>query len=657
MTTPFANRPLRQTLLLSTLAAGCCAQPKVTVTLAQPPLLEAGHPYSFTPVIAGAGAHPECLWSVTENGLLVGRGEGVRLDPGPHGRVTFTAAAHGSKRTFLLRATSRLDPSAFATLEVEVVARGEAAAPQPNAHARNPQPYPCPPARPRPLFWGLGLHRELAPAVDSTLVSDRQGPLWTAATWDPGTQNFLILERDPDQGTLRILRGGLDGKLEGQVHLAPGPLTRPEGQDFWRAPAGFATLANGDLVVADSRGGRILRITRDGVVTTLAGSAKAPATQVPDGREAARAFPAAAAAAGAGQGKAALEQQAGEDDGLAIHAHLTEPAAIVVTAEDEIVFADRAEQKIMKITASGRLVTLAGCSGDDPQGAPIGRNDLRLRYPASAARLEAPRAIALAPDGRIVFANGDDVCALLRDGTLVTLAEGVAPVGLAVTTDNEVVFTNSFCRMGKITADGRLLVIASDDQPCDSEGYWQELPQASGRPVAGPKVEVAEQASFRLGPLVATPGGGVLLLSFDREGWFMGPGRGEHALLKLVQDGVAAAARGDDAGRNRIRASLGRWLPADGRALQDAVFKPLSKGGAVFKAMAADAQRHASNHLHDPLGLAVRARVALNVMARAISDLSSKAAAGQANPAPAQPASAAAAAGAGAGQQPAAKVP
>ena len=52
----------------------------------------------------------------------------------------------------------------------------------------------------------------------------------------------------------------------------------------------------------------------------------------------------------------------------------------------------------------------------------------------------------------------------------------------------------------------------------------------------------------------------------------------------------------------------------------------------------------ASNHLHDPLGLAVRARIALQVLDEGISRLRAKAAA--------VPANAAAAAGAGAGKTP-----
>ncbi len=118
----------------------------------------------------------------------------------------------------------------------------------------------------------------------------------------------------PD-GTVSTLAGsGVKGWADGS-----GTSARFNG------PAGVATDAAGDVYVADMGNHRIRKITRDGKVSTLAGTGKA-----------------------------------GFIDAAAAEARFDFPAGVALDAAGNVYVADSYNQRIRKITSDGRVVTLAG---------------------------------------------------------------------------------------------------------------------------------------------------------------------------------------------------------------------------------------------------------------------------------------------------------
>jgi hypothetical protein len=458
--------------LIHLLAAGVGAYANVTVALDAPSApLDSGQQHVFRAKLTGTRDETRCWWAVTENGLLVGEAEGVRIAESKDGSVTFSAAAGSTPRTFLLRTTSRLAPSAFAVVEVQVRAgqtAGTRRSPAPGSTGGMAAGAPVDRTPARPMTETKGS------AAPANLIWTTSSAGWPATTprfsqvesicWDPSADRPSVIallsdyrdlddeddENEPDMN--RILRIGLDGTttcLGGGAQFQDGPALTGGFDSGRYVHNRLVARPNGDIIIADTQNHRIRRI-RAGQVTTLAGTG----SHEPNGD---------------------LDENG--DPRLATEANLHFPTCAGVMPNGEIVFMEDGGTIIRKITASGHIETIAGTRDG---AAPFGVNDLRRRYPATAGRIEASRPFAVAPDGRIVFAQTEGkgtLSAILPDGTLATLASrtdqmaGGEVTELVVTSDNELVFAvHSLVDeedtwtlrkdLKKLTRDGRVVTLA-----------------------------------------------------------------------------------------------------------------------------------------------------------------------------------------------------
>lgn len=158
----------------------------------------------------------------------------------------------------------------------------------------------------------------------------------------------------PD-GTVSTLAGSLDeaGSTDGPSHLAR--FNRPEG---------VAVDVEGSLLVADTNNHSIRKIARDGVVSTLAGSA---------------------------------EGESSHADGAGDAARFRNPFAVAVDVDGTIVVADGGNNCIRKVTADGVVSTLAG---------PTDRSRGSADGPAnSTARFDDPQDVAIDENGNVLVAD------------------------------------------------------------------------------------------------------------------------------------------------------------------------------------------------------------------------------------------------------------
>ena len=168
------------------------------------------------------------------------------------------------------------------------------------------------------------------------LAADRDGNVWIADAGNHALRKFT------GSGVVSTVAGApqVSGSSDGS-----GAAARFSG------PAGIAVDSVGVLYVADSANHLVRRITPDGAVTTLAGSAGS----------------------------------AGSDDGTGAAARFRAPAAVAVTPDGSVLVADRENHTIRRITPGGEVTTLAGLA------ATAGWQDAG----GNAARFSSPSAIAV----------------------------------------------------------------------------------------------------------------------------------------------------------------------------------------------------------------------------------------------------------------------
>jgi len=159
----------------------------------------------------------------------------------------------------------------------------------------------------------------------------------------------------------------------------------------FNAPSGVAVDSNDNVYVADTKNNVIREIASGGVVTTLAGSGAAGATNgnVSGGNAAAASFNA--------------------------------PSGVVVDGNGNVYVADTANSVIRKITSAGVVSTLAGTAGS--LGSVNGTD--------SAALFKYPTGVALDGTGNVYVTDiGNNLIREIRSTGLVTTFAGVAgPVG------------------------------------------------------------------------------------------------------------------------------------------------------------------------------------------------------------------------------------
>jgi sugar lactone lactonase YvrE len=176
----------------------------------------------------------------------------------------------------------------------------------------------------------------------------------------------------------RIGAGGVVSTFAGLAG-SPGSADGPAATARFRSPRSVTIAPDGAVIVADSGNHTIRRISPDGLVATLAGSA---------GR-------------------------AGFDDGTGSTARFRLPAGVTAAPDGNLYIADTASQLIRRIAPDGRVSTLAGSAGQSgwEDGSP------------GAAKFANPGALASAADGRLIIADTGNhaLRTIAPDGTVGTL--------------------------------------------------------------------------------------------------------------------------------------------------------------------------------------------------------------------------------------------
>jgi RHS repeat-associated protein len=216
-------------------------------------------------------------------------------------------------------------------------------------------------------------------------------------------------------------------------------------QARFASPEGMAVGPDGSLYIADTGNQRIRRIRPDGVISTVAGVGTwgfggdgGPATQAvlgypskvavgPDGSlyiadtfnsRIRRVSPEGIISTVAGTATSGF----GGDGGPATQALLNDPSSVAVGPDGSLYIADTNNHRIRRVGPEGIISTVAGTTvGDVRFGGDGG--------PATQARLAYPKDVALGPDGSLYIAdtNNHRIRRVGPEGTISTVAgEGVA---------------------------------------------------------------------------------------------------------------------------------------------------------------------------------------------------------------------------------------
>ncbi len=268
-------------------------------------------------------------------------------------------------------------------------------------------------------------HRLIYP---NGLALDGRGDLYIS---DTGTHRIYKLD---GKGHLTVVAGTGEAGFSGDG----GPAIKAQ----LNAPHDLAFDAESNLLIADTYNQRIRRIDRQGLITTIAGTGKAPSTGYSN--------PAPKDSLNNPQGIAVettgsiliadtfnrvvrrLERDgtmtivAGSvaglsgDGGSAIEAQLNLPMAVTVGPDGGFYVADAANSRIRCVAADGKIQTVAGFGGGEGIG---GAGFVGDGGPAEKAKLFTPADMELDAAGNLYISDsGNNRIRVIRGGVITTIA-------------------------------------------------------------------------------------------------------------------------------------------------------------------------------------------------------------------------------------------
>lgn len=284
------------------------------------------------------------------------------------------------------------------------------------------------------LYLGDGRIRRVTPTgVVSTYIARAVGLLNLAGGVTIDSANTLYFSDTGDHVVRAFTSIGAASTLAGTMPQ-PGSADGSGAAAQFNGPKGIRSDASGNLYLADTLNHIVRRVTPDGVVSTLAGTAGAQGSTDGSGAAARFLYPHDVAVdasgnlyvadsfnntirkvtpAGVVSTLAGAAGQVGSADGSGAAARFNSPQGIAVDAAGNVYVADRWNYTIRKITPDGAVSTLAGTAGEFGSVNGIG----------SAARFGAPGDMTIDADGNLyLIDSGSTIRKITPTGTVSTLA-------------------------------------------------------------------------------------------------------------------------------------------------------------------------------------------------------------------------------------------
>ena len=277
------------------------------------------------------------------------------------------------------------------------------------------------------------------PAINATLQLGQDNPLAGLAVDTAGnlfisdTFNSRIRRVSPSGVITTVAGGGVTGLGDG------GPATSAA----LLFPTGVAVDGEGNLFIADLGNNRVRKVSRSGIITTLAGG---PQTGFSG------------------------------DGGPAGSAALNQPRGVAIDGAGNLYIADSYNFSIRKISPSGIISTVAG-DGTRGLSSDGGR--------ATAARMDFPTRVSVDSGGNLFIADGGRVRKVSTDGTITTVAgdgtccysgDGgaatraqVFPGDIAADAAGNL-FIGGFYRVRKVSSTGIISTVAGNGSRASSFG-------------------------------------------------------------------------------------------------------------------------------------------------------------------------------------------
>lgn len=277
------------------------------------------------------------------------------------------------------------------------------------------------------------------------------GPAPTAATWEIGgvaaieEGAVLFSEYNPfywacslgrcSPNVNRIRKISKDGIITTVAGLVPRPIGfSGDGGPALEAglfhPMGLAFGPDGDLLVADTNNARIRKISPDGIITTVAGNGQQYNLLAGDG-------------------------------GPATTAALYTPRGLALDKGGNLYIADSGNHRVRKISRDGVISTFAGTGGVS-NGKYVGPGFSGDGGPATAAELDTPVAVAVDSGGNVFIADSQNnrVRKVSPDGVISSVAQPLpGPVGLATDSAGNLYISTSFKAVYKLSPDGKIRLV------------------------------------------------------------------------------------------------------------------------------------------------------------------------------------------------------
>ncbi len=204
-------------------------------------------------------------------------------------------------------------------------------------------------------------------------------------------------------------------------------------------PDGMVFDGNNNLYVTDCYGNRIRKITPSGIITTIAGNGFSGSSG---------------------------------DGGPATAARLKNPIGITIDAAGNLIFADFGNHKIMKITPSGIISTIAGTTGSGSSGDGGPATSARLNFPTTVsfdamsnlyiADFSNHKIRKITPSGTISTIAGTGTSGYSGDGGTAISASLNKPYGIKVHSSDIYITDYGNHVIRKINATGIITTVAGN---------------------------------------------------------------------------------------------------------------------------------------------------------------------------------------------------